>query len=259
MKRVSVFVYGTVSYLIFFATFLYVIGFVNNIVVPKGIDDGEAGALLPAIIINVGILALFAIQHTIMARPFFKAWWTKIIPEAAERSTFVLLASLILALMCWQWRPMPEVIWQTENATLQTILIGLSVFGFGIVLYSSFLINHYDLFGLRQVWLYLQGEEYTEVEFKVASLYKYVRNPLMLGFFISAWPTASLTQGHLLYAVVITGYIFFGIWIEEKDIAKAHGYEYQEYRAKTNMIFPIPRRKSTPSDLPGDTVDHRDQ
>jgi protein-S-isoprenylcysteine O-methyltransferase Ste14 len=189
--------------------------------------------------VNLLLLSLFAIQHTIMARPVFKVWFTKIVPEPAERPTFVLLASLILCLMYWQWRPMPEVIWQTDNTALANGLIGMSLFGFLIVLYATFIINHFDLFGLRQVWLYFKGVEYTPVEFKINSLYKIVRNPLMTGFLIGFWFTPNLTQAHLLFAVVTTGYIFFGVFLEERDAAKALGKEYLEYRSKTPMLIPF--------------------
>ena len=242
MQKTLIFIYGVVGYVAFLASFLYAMGFVNNLVVPKTISGGEAGDFLPSALINIGLLALFAVQHTIMARPAFKAKWTQIIPEPMERSTFVLAASLCLGLLYWQWQPMPEIIfWDLQNETVRGILIGISVLGFGIVVYASFLINHFDLFGLRQVVLQYQGKEYTPIQFKATSLYRYVRNPLMLGFLIAFWSTPTMTQAHLLFAAVVTGYIFFGIFIEERDIAKQLGEEYEKYRSETNMIIPLPR------------------
>jgi protein-S-isoprenylcysteine O-methyltransferase Ste14 len=231
-----------VSYVGFLAVFLYAIGFVNNLVVPKTISGGVGGNVATAAIINILLLSVFAVQHTIMARPAFKAWWTKIIPEAAERTTFVMASNLCLALIFWQWQPMPEIIWKTDNDTLRIVLMGISIAGFGFVVFSSFLIDHFDLFGLRQVYLNFQGKEYTPVKFQVNVVYKYLRNPLMLGFIIAFWSTPTLSQAHLLFAAVVTGYIFFGIHIEERDIAKSLGEDYQKYRSRTNMLFPMPPR-----------------
>lgn len=243
MKKGIFFLYGVVCYLIFFVTFLYAIGFVTNLVVPKNIDSGEEGPLAMSILINVLILGLFALQHEIMARPAFKEVWTKIVPKPIERSTFVLLASLILDLLFWQWRPLTSVVWEVEQSGLRMALTGLSFAGYGLVLYASVLINHFDLFGLRQVYLYLQGKEYTDVEFADPPLYRLVRNPLMLGFIIAFWATPSMTVGHLLFAAVTTAYIFIGIQLEERDLLNALGEDYRIYRENTSMLLPIPKRK----------------
>lgn len=250
-----VFFYGIVCYLIFFGTFLYTIGFVNTLGVPKGIDDGVETPLTQAIIINVLCLSAFAIQHTIMARAFFKERWTKIIPEPAERSTYVIATSIILIITFWQWRPLPEIIWHVENAALHNALIGASLFGFGIVLYASFLIDHFDLFGLRQTFLFFRGKEYTDPPFATPWLYRLIRNPLMLGFFIAFWATPHMTQGHLLFACVTGGYIFFGITMEERDNKSLLGADYAAYHARTPMLIPFLKfggRETSSSDSTND-------
>ncbi|MHC4106909.1 MAG: methanethiol S-methyltransferase [Planctomycetota bacterium] len=242
MNRVAVFVYGVVAYVIFFVTFCYAIGFVGSLVVPKGIDDGAEGSLGAAIGINVVLLLLFGGQHSIMARPAFKDWWTKIVPVAIERSTFVLLASLILVLMFWQWRPVTASIWQIDAPWARNILIGISLFGWLLVLYSTFLIDHFDLFGLRQVYLYLRGRPYTPPAFVERSIYRLVRHPLMLGFLIAFWVTPDMTAGHLLFAVVTTVYVLAAIQVEERDLARSLGDDYREYRTRTRMLVPLPKR-----------------
>lgn len=242
--------YGIVSYFVFFGAFVYAALFVGNIFtgtqfVPKTIDTGEPGAVGASIVINVLLLALFAIQHTIMARPAFKAWWTKICPPPIERSTFVLVASLILVLVYWQWRPMPEIVWDLQNAAARNVLWALYAAGWGIVLFSSFLIDHFDLFGLRQVYLNFVGKEYGAKDFKLVSLYKLVRHPLMVGFLIAFWAAPTMTQGHLLWSIVTTGYIFVGVLIEERDLAAILGDDYVEYQKSTRMFIPIPKGKPT--------------
>lgn len=243
MKRTAILVYGIIAYLAFFITILYAIGFLTGFVVPKDINGGVETALSSAILINVILLSLFAIQHTIMARPAFKQWWTRVIPEPAERSTFVLAASLLLLLLFWQWRPLPAPVWEVENVAGRTILTAIALLGWGIVFYSSFLIDHFDLFGLRQSWLYFKGKPYTHHPFTARSLYKYLRHPLMLGFLLAFWSTPEMTQGHLLFAVVTTGYIFFGIYIEERDLLAHLGEDYATYRETTSMIVPMPPKK----------------
>ncbi|MCH7959953.1 MAG: isoprenylcysteine carboxylmethyltransferase family protein [Candidatus Hydrogenedentes bacterium] len=237
--------YGIVSYLIFFVSFVYAALFVGNVaigeLVSKTIDTGEVGPIGMAILVNVLLLGLFAVQHTIMARPAFKTWWVKITPSCTERSTFVLLSSLILLFIYWQWRPMPEPIWDIEIPIVRGVLWVIFASGWGLVLYSSFLIDHFDLFGLRQVWLNFQGKEYAEKEFKVVSLYKVVRSPLMIGFIIAFWATPTMSQGHLLWAIVTTVYIFLGTIIEERDLVDALGPEYVEYRKNTRKFIPIPK------------------
>jgi protein-S-isoprenylcysteine O-methyltransferase Ste14 len=238
----AVFLFGALTYAIFFATFLYQIGFVEGMVVPKAMNDGPVLPLAQAVLINVLLLSLFAIQHTIMARLVFKRWWTRIVPAPIERSLFVLLSSLLLLLMNWKWCPLPEHVWQVQGSAGRAALYAVSFAGWGLVLYATFLINHFDLFGLRQVWLYFTGREYTQVEFKETALYRWVRHPIMLGFVIAFWATPDMTQGHLLFAVVTTAYILVGIRIEERTLMALHGEDYGKYRQRISMIIPVPPR-----------------
>lgn len=244
MGRILTFAYGAVSYVIFLATFLYAIGFVGNLVVPKSIDSGPGAATLTrALIMNIILLSIFAVQHSVMARPEFKRLWTKIVPKPVERSTYVLFASLALILLFWQWRAIPDVIWDVQNTFAVYLLWALFFLGWGIVLLSTFLINHFDLFGLRQVYLYRKGEEYTELGFRELFLYKIVRHPIMLGFIIGFWVTPRMTAGHLLFAAVTTVYILVAIQLEERDSVNAHGEEYLSYRKRVSMIVPIPKKQ----------------
>ena len=241
MPRWSVLVYGAVSYLIFLASFVYAVGFVGNVVVPKGIDDGAIGSVSVAIAVNLVLLSLFAIQHSVMARPAFKRWWTQIVPPPAERSTYVLASSLVLILLFWQWRPLPEVVWQVENLLGRGVAWSLFCAGWCVVLLSTFLINHFDLFGLRQVYLYATGQPYTSLRFRTPSLYRLVRHPIMLGFVIAFWATPSMSQGHLMFAAVTTAYILVAIQLEERDLLAYHGQEYAGYRQQVRMLLPIPK------------------
>jgi protein-S-isoprenylcysteine O-methyltransferase Ste14 len=241
MGRIAILAYGALAYLVFFGTFNYAILFIEGFLVPKDINDGVEGTLWVSVLINASMLGLFAIQHAIMARPGFKRAWTKIIPPAAERSTFVLIASLILALTMWQWRPIPAVIWDIQIPLLRTAMFAISLLGFGIVLYSSFLIDHFDLFGLRQVFLNLRRREYHEHPFMERSLYRAVRHPLMLGFMIAFWVAPTMTAGHLLFAILTTAYIFVGTHLEERDLIRYLGQAYLDYRERTPMFFPIPK------------------
>lgn len=244
MGRVLVFAYGAISYIIFFVTFLYAIGFVGNLIVPKSIDTGPPAATLTrGLIMNILLLSIFAIQHSVMARPAFKRWWTRFVPKPVERSTYVLLSSLALILLFWQWRPITSVIWDVDNTAVGYILWALFFFGWAIVLLSTFLINHFDLFGLRQVYLYQKGEEYTDLGFKELFLYKLVRHPLLLGFIIAFWATPRMTTGHLLFAVVTTAYILVAIQLEERDSVRAHGEAYEDYRKRVWMLLPIPKKR----------------
>jgi len=246
MARFIIFLYGLLTYFFFFGTFLYAMFFVTGVLVPKTLHSGEQGELLPAILINSAMLGAFAIQHMIMARPWFKRWWTKIIPQPAERPTFVLVASAILAVTMWQWRPMTDVLWNVEQPILRNAITALSFFGFGVVLYSSFLIDHFDLFGLRQVILHLRGKKYTSHPFMERSLYRIVRHPLMVGFLIAFWSTPTMTTGHLLFAILTTGYIIVGVQIEERDLVRFLGEKYENYRQRTPAFIPFvkPRRAS---------------
>jgi len=231
MKKILVLLYGVISYLLFFGTFLYAFGFVGNLFVPKSIDGVPQVPLAQAILVNASLLLLFALQHSIMARPVFKSWWTKIIPEQAERSTYVLLSSLCLILLVWQWQPIGGFIWRIEEPIVKTILIVLFIIGWMIVLISTFMINHFDLFGLRQVWLYFLGKKYEPLHFRIPFFYKYVRHPLYLGWLISFCATPVMSAAHLLFAVLTTGYILTAIKFEEKDLITHFGERYLNYRS----------------------------
>jgi len=244
MRKTLSFIYGIVCYLAFFVVFLYLIGFVGNLFVPKSIDTGAETDAAQSILINLALLGLFAVQHTIMARPSFKQSWTKIIPVQVERSTFVLVSSLILALFCWQWRPMLGEIWSVENPTGKAILFGLFWIGWGTVLFSSFVINHFDLFGLRQVWLHFSNREYQHLEFQARSLYRIVRHPLLLGIIIGSWATPHMTSGHLLFAIASTAYILIGIQFEERDLVRYHGQNYIDYRRRVPMLIPFFKKRN---------------
>jgi protein-S-isoprenylcysteine O-methyltransferase Ste14 len=243
MKKILSLFYGVVCYFAFFGTILYAIGFVGNIIVPKTIDSKPETSLINAILINASLLLLFALQHSIMARPNFKKWWTRIIPEQLERSTYVLLASLCLMLMMWQWQPMGCIIWSIENAVIKNILLVIYLVGWSIVFVSTFLINHFDLFGLRQVWLYYRGIPYKHLPFRLPLFYRFVRHPLYLGFLIAFWSTPVMTAAHLLFAVLTTGYILTAIQLEERDLVKIFGEKYRNYKKWVTMIIPLSKRK----------------
>ncbi len=244
MGRVISFVYGLTAYALFLVTFVYAIGFVENLVVPKSVDIGSTLGGGWAVLVNVVLLGLFGLQHSVMARPQFKQWWTRFLPPPIERSTFVLLASLLLALMMWQWRPMPAIVWHIDNAVGRGLFLGLSLAGWMLVLYGTFVIDHFDLFGMRQVFLHLRGIPYTHPPFVERSVYKVIRHPLMLGFIVAFWAAPTMTQGHLLFAVVTTGYILVAIQLEERDLLKILGDDYRRYRMRTPMLLPfLPKRE----------------
>jgi protein-S-isoprenylcysteine O-methyltransferase Ste14 len=238
MKRMLVFVYGIVCYGVFFATLLYAIGFLGNFGVPKSIDSEPDTSAIAALAVNGALLAVFALQHSIMARPWFKRAWTRIVPEPAERSTYVLFSSLALILLFWQWRPMGGVIWRVDDGIGQALVLGLYATGLLIVLLSTFLINHFDLFGLRQVFLYLKGQPYTQLEFRTPFFYRYVRHPLYVGWLLTFWSAPVMTLAHLFFAVMTTAYIMVAIRFEEADLIAQHGEKYQRYRQTVPMIVP---------------------
>jgi protein-S-isoprenylcysteine O-methyltransferase Ste14 len=239
MGRLIAFLYGLVSYLVFFFTFLYAIGFVSGLVVPKTIDTGVAGSMAGAFIVNLLLMSLFAVQHSVMARKQFKQWWTQYVPASVERSTYVLFSSLALILLFWQWRPMPAVIWQVANPQIAMAILGLSFVGWLLVLTSTFLINHFELFGLHQVANNLSGHEMPAPRFRTPLYYKFVRHPIYLGFIIAFWAAPVMTVGHALFAAVTTAYIFVGIWLEERDLTELFGDEYRRYKERVAMLVPF--------------------
>jgi len=248
--RIATFVYGVLCYLIFFGTFLYAAGFIGNLVVPKSIDSGRAGPLGEALLINAGLLALFAVQHSLMARPWFKRAWTRFIPEPVERSTYVLFSSLALIALFWQWRPLGGAVWNVEEQAFRVVLYGLCVMGWLLVLISTFLINHFDLFGLRQVYLFLLGKKYTPLVFGTPVLYRHVRHPLYLGWLFAFWATPAMTVSHLAFAIATTLYILMAIQFEEKDLISLHGDEYRSYQKRVPMILPLRLGKAIASTPP---------
>jgi protein-S-isoprenylcysteine O-methyltransferase Ste14 len=244
--RLIAFTYGLVSYAIFFVTFLYAIGFVCGLVVPKTIDKpidaAPQASLVEALIVNLLLMSVFATQHSVMARRQFKEWWTQFVPKSVERSTYVLLSSLALVLLFWQWRPMPAVVWQIADPNLAMAVTGLSFLGWLIVLTSTFLINHFELFGLHQIANNLSGRPMPAARFRAPVFYKLVRHPIYLGFIIAFWAAPTMTAGHLLFAAVTTAYILVGIQLEERDLVEMFGDEYRRYRQRVSML--VPWRKS---------------
>jgi methanethiol S-methyltransferase len=240
--KFTAFLYGMASYLIFFATILYAIGFVMGLVVPKTIDTGVSSPVIEAVVVNLLLMTLFAVQHSVMARPGFKAWWTQYVPKPVERSTYVLFASLSLLLLFWQWRPIPHVVWEVANPNFAVTIATVSLVGWVLVFTSTFIINQFELFGLSQVANHLMDKQAPAPRFRTPLLYKFVRHPIYLGFIIAFWAAPVMTVGHMLFAAVTTIYILLGIWLEERDLVDMFGDQYREYRQRVSML--IPWRKS---------------
>ena len=238
MGRFIAFLYGLVAYVAFFGTILYAIGFVEGLFVPKTIDVGGEAPLAEALIVNLLLMSVFAIQHSVMARKPFKAWWTQFVPPSVERSTYVLFSSLALMLLFWQWRAMPSVVWQIADTRTANAVLALSLVGWVIVFTSTFLINHFELFGLHQVANNLAGRPMPQMRFRTPLLYKLVRHPIYLGFVVAFWAAPTMTAGRLLFAAVTTAYIFVGIFLEERDLIEMFGDEYRRYRERVGMLVP---------------------
>ena len=236
MSKVAALMYGLVCYVMFLGVYLYLIGFLGNFAVPRSVDSGIEGTLAVALLINVLLLAVFGVQHTVMARPTFKRWWTKIVPAPIERSTYVLITNLLLILLFWQWRPMGGVIWDVDNSIGRGILWALFGVGWLLVLVATLQINHLDLFGMRQVWLYFQGRPYTPLKLATPVLYKHVRHPLYVGWITAFWATPTMTAGHLLFAIGNTVYILIAIYFEERNLVEYHGEGYVEYRKRNGIV-----------------------
>lgn len=235
--------YGVGAYVLFFGTYCYAIGFVTNLAVPTSLDSKPSVSLGYALLVDVGMLVLFALQHSVMARPAFKKWWIAFVPEPLERSTYVLLSSLCMILLFVYWQPIGGVVWSVDSASAHLLLTAVSTLGFGIVLISTFLINHFDLFGLRQVWLYFIGKPYTQLPFKTPFFYKYVRQPLYLGWMIAFWAAPTMTVAHFLFALICTGYMLTAIRFEEHDLIQVFGDKYVRYKQIAPMLIPFTRKK----------------
>lgn len=238
MSRLIAFVYGVVTYAIMFLTFLYLFGFLANFLVPKGIDSGSAASLGAALFINLALILLFGVPHSVMARPAFKKRWTQIIPKTVERTTYVLIATLVMILMFWLWQPMPQIIWQVDAVWARTLLWGVFLLGIVVLFASTFIINHFDLFGLRQVTLNLLQKPYSNLGFKVTFFYKFVRHPLYVGWFLIFWATPDMTLGHLVFAIGMSAYILIAIRYEEQDLETFHGQDYVNYKQRVPMLIP---------------------
>lgn len=248
MIRAAALLYGLICYLIFFVTFVYAIGFVGNLVVPKSIDSGAAGAFWPSLLVNLGLLGLFGIQHSGMARPGFKEWWTKFVPRPIERSTYVLLASAALLLLYWQWQPMPATVWSVENEAGRAVLWSIFALGWGTVLAATCMISHAHLFGVRQVHDHFRGREPWQPGFRTPGMYRHMRHPIMTGFLLAFWATPDMTVGHLVFTLVTTVYILVALQLEERDLIGYFGEKYEAYRRRVPML--IPRLKGSDKPAP---------
>jgi protein-S-isoprenylcysteine O-methyltransferase Ste14 len=244
-------VYGCVAYLLFAVTFLYAVGFVGDVPGLKTIDSGVAGHVWAAVLVDVLLLGVFAVQHSVMARRGFKHWWTRIVPPPVERSTYVLAASLALALLIWQWRPILNTVWSVDNRSARFLLIGLSHLGWALLLVATFLLNHFELFGLQQAYDHWRGRHFESPSFKTPGLYKFVRHPIYFGFILAFWATPRMTAGHLLFAMMTTGYVLVGIFFEERDLIAQFGDKYHRYRAEVGMLLPrLGARRATTAGAP---------
>ncbi len=242
MKRYLMVGYGAAAYLLFLAVFLYLVAFVGNFLVPRTVDHGVSAPIGEAVLVNMALLGLFGLQHSVMARPGFKARWTRLVPPSIERSTYVMLSNVVLVLLYWQWRTMPAVIWEVELPLGRLALWTLFGLGWVIALASTFMINHFDLFGLRQVYLAWRAKPYTDLDFHVRFFYRLVRHPLMLGFLIAFWAAPTMTAGHLLFSITMTGYILIATQFEERDLVAALGDDYRNYRREVPALLPLGRR-----------------
>jgi methanethiol S-methyltransferase len=250
MKHALALVYGVLAYVLFLGTFLYAIAFVGNLRVPTTVDSGKSASTLTALVIDALLLGLFAVQHSVMARYGFKRHWTRVVSWHLERSTFVLAASLALAVLLWQWRPIPKMVWDVRGTAIGSVLSVLFWVGWAILLWSTFLIDHFELFGLEQVWVYFKGREFHRPAFKAPLFYQWVRHPIYLGFLIAFWSAPAMTAGHLLFSIATTGYLLVGIYFEERDLVRAYGDAYRDYQRQVPMLIPIGRRYVDRSNAP---------
>ena len=238
MKRLAILLFGTAAYTMFLGVFLYAVGFVGNYLTPTRLDGVAQLPLGQALTINLGLLGLFAVQHSVMARTWFQDWWTRFVPEPIERSMYVLTTNVVLGILFWQWQPIEGIVWDVQNPSGRIVLYTLFAGGWATVLYTTFLINHFDLFGLRQVWLYFRGKPYTPLGFVTPGPYRIVRHPMYIGWLTAFWATPTMTVAHLAFALGVTGYILTAIVFEERDLVRLLGKNYADYREKVPMLIP---------------------